>query len=54
MDITRITNVILKNWPKNRKKDPFDREKLNFHKSLQLSMLQGSLNPNITFLGEKL
>ena len=42
---------------KTGKKDPFNREKWNFQKndkSLQFSMLQGSLNLNITILGEKL
>ena len=56
MDISRITKVTLKNCPKNRKNDPFNRKKWNFQKisSLKFSMVQGSLNPNITFLGEKL
>ena len=42
---------------KIQKNDPLSREKWNFQKMskrLQFSMLQGSLNPNITFLGEKL
>ena len=40
--------VILK--PLNRKKMEFSKK----IKSLQYLMVQGSLNPNITFLGEKL
>ena len=57
MDISRITEVILKNCKKNQKDDQFNHKKFEFPKKmkgLQFSMVQGSLNPNITFLGEKL
>ena len=40
---------------KKRKNDPFNRKKWNFKFFSQvLNFLQGSLNPNITILGEKL
>ena len=51
MVISRITKVILKNCQKRKKK------KMEFSKnfqSLKIAMVQGSLNPNITILGEKL
>ena len=51
MDILRITKVILKNCQKIGKMTPLTVEKF---KSLHFLMVQGSLNPNITFLGEKL
>ena len=57
MDISRITKVTLKNCQKNRKNDPFNRKKMEFSKnvkSLHFPMVQGSLNPNIIFLHEKL
>ena len=34
--------------------DQFNREKLNFQKYFKVIKVQGSLNPYITFLGEKL
>ena len=43
--------------PKNLKMTPFNRKKIEFSKnvkSLQFPMVQGSLNPNIIFLHEKL
>jgi len=48
--------VMLKNAKKIRKMTPLTvkMEFSKFFKSLQFSMVQGSLNPNITFLGEKL
>ena len=37
-----------------QKDDPFNRKKTHFkNKILQFLMVQGSLTPNITFLGEK-
>ena len=56
MDISRLTKVILKMLKKNRKNDPFNGKNGIFKKikSLQFFMVQGSLSPNITFLGEKL
>ena len=58
MDISRITKIILTNSKKKYlKNDPFNRKKCNVlqsFKSLQFSMVQSYLNPNITFLGEKL
>ena len=56
MDISRITKVIWKNCPKIEKMAQIT-VKMEFSKnikSLQFLMVQGSLNPNITFLGEKL
>ena len=56
MDISRITKVILKNCQKIVKMTPLT-VKMEFSKnvkSLHFLMVQGSLNPNITFLGEKL
>ena len=56
MDISRITSYMEK-LPKNLKNGPYNRKKWNFQKnvkSLQFLMVQGPLNPNITFLGEKL
>ena len=55
MDISRITKVILKNCQKIRKMTHLT-VKMEFSKkfkSLKFLMVQGSLNPNITFLGEK-
>ena len=55
MDISRIAKVMLKNCQKIEKNDPFNRKYLIFNKkSLQFLMVQGSLNPNIALLGEKL
>ena len=57
MDISRIIKVILKNYhPKNWKMSHLTVKKGIFKKiqSLQFLMVQGSLNPNIRFLGEKL
>ena len=51
MDISRIAKSILKNDPFNRKKNYEFSKKF---KRFQFSMVQGSLYPNITFLGEKL
>ena len=56
MDISRITKVTLKNCQKIEKMTPLT-VKMEFSKnvkSLQFFMVQGSLNLNITFLGEKL
>ena len=56
MDISRITKVTLKNCQKIEKMTHLT-VKMEFSKtfkSLQFSMVQGSLNPNITILGEKL
>ena len=56
MDISRITKVILKNCQNFEKMTPLT-VKMEFSKnlkSLQFPMLQGSLNTNIIFLGEKL
>ena len=58
MDISRITKVVLKKkTQKIGNNDPFSRKKMEFSKnvkSLQFIMVQGSLNPNITFLGKNL
>ena len=56
MDISRITKVILKNCQKIGKMTHLT-VKMEFSKKikiLQFSMVQGSLNTNITFLDEKL
>ena len=51
MDISRITKVIMKKIEHG----PFDRKKMEFPKKmLQYFMVQGSHNPNIAFLGEKM
>ena len=56
MDISRITKVILKNCQKIGKMTPLTVKNEIFKnlKSLEFCMIQGSLNPNITFLGQKL
>ena len=50
MDISRITKDILKNC---QKITPLTVKKIKKIKSLQFLMVHGSLNPNITYLGEK-
>ena len=50
MDISKITKVILKNMTHFSVKNGIFKKCQN----LQFIMVQGSLNPNITFLGEKL
>ena len=56
MDISKITKAILKNCQKIGKITPLTVKKLNFQNilSLQFLITQDSLNPIITFLGEKL
>ena len=56
LDISRITKGILKNCKKIGKMNPLTVKNGIFKnvKSLQFPMLQGSLNPNIIFLHEKL
>ena len=57
MDISKITKVILKNCQKIEKMTPLTEKKMNLQKnvkSLKFVMVQGSLNLNITLLGEKL
>ena len=59
MDIGHLKNhqSYFEKLPKNRENDPFNRKNWIFKKkikSLQFLIVQGSLNPNITFLVEKL
>ena len=56
MNISRITKVIMKNCQKLGKMPPLTVKNGIFKKikSLQFLMVQSSLNPNMTFLGEKL
>ena len=57
MDISKIIKVILENCKKNVRMTHLTEKKNEFSdnfKSLQFFMVQGSLNPNITFLREKL
>ena len=55
MDISRITKVIMKNCQEIEKMTPLTVKKgILKKKSLQFHMVQGSLNPNTTFIGEKL
>ena len=60
MDISRITIGYIEELPKNRKNDKLNRKNNEIFKnknkksSLQFLMVQGSLNPNIRFVGEKL
>ena len=54
MDISRITKVILKNCQKIGKMTHLTVKNGIFQKKQQIILVQGSLNLNITFLGEKL
>ena len=49
-----LSQSYIEKLPKN---DPFNRKKMEFSKnfkSFQFTIVQGSFNPNITILGEKL